>query len=343
MKKLLVTGGCGFIGSCFVLRQIKAGNLVVNLDSLTYAASLQNVVEVEENSNYHFVQGDICDQNLVSELLAKFDIDVLVNFAAESHVDNSIANPDAFIKTNINGTFSLLNASLKYWQNLAEDKKNNFRFIHVSTDEVYGSLGFDDPKFTENNKYQPNSPYSASKAASDHLVRAWGETYKLPTIITNCSNNFGARQHSEKLIPTVIKSALLGKIIPIYGNGKNIRDWIYVEDHCAGIELAIVKGKLGESYCFGGDAERQNIDIAGQICAILDQLKPKVDSQGKNISYANQIQFVEDRKGHDLRYAIDSSKAKKELGFKLEGSFEEKLNNTVKWYLTNDYRLTTND
>jgi dTDP-glucose 4,6-dehydratase len=337
MKKLLVTGGCGFIGSCFVLRQIKAGNLVVNLDALTYAANPENLAEIKGNANYNFVKGDICDQKLVSEILEKYDIDILVNFAAESHVDNSIANPEAFIKTNINGTFALLNSALKYWQNLKDKKQENFRFIHVSTDEVYGSLTFDEPRFTENNKYQPNSPYSASKAASDHLVRAWNETYKLPTIITNCSNNFGARQHSEKFIPTVIKSALDNKIIPIYGNGKNIRDWIYVEDHCFGIELAIAKGKLGESYCFGGDAERQNIDIAGQICKILDGLKPKSDGQGDNNSYANQIKFVEDRKGHDLRYAIDSSKAKKELGFKIEGSFEDKLQNTVEWYLKNSH------
>ena len=330
MKKLLVTGGCGFIGSCFVLRQIKAGNLVVNLDALTYAAEPKNLSEIENNSNYHFVKGDILDQKLVSEILEKFDIDILVNFAAESHVDNSISNPGAFIETNINGTFALLSSALKYWQNLNTNKKDNFRFIHISTDEVYGSLTMEDPKFTENNKYQPNSPYSASKAASDHLVRAWNETYKLPAIITNCSNNFGARQHSEKLIPTVINSCLNGKNIPIYGNGKNIRDWIYAEDHCFGIELAIAKGKLGESYCFGGDAEKQNIDIAKEICTILDQAKPKADGT----SYSTQIKFVEDRKGHDFRYAIDSSKAKKELGFKIEGSFEEKLKNTVTYYLS---------
>jgi dTDP-glucose 4,6-dehydratase len=329
MKKILVTGGCGFIGSCFVIRQIKAGNLVVNLDAMTYAADKKNVAEVENNPNYHFACGNILDSKLVSELLEKFDIDVLVNFAAESHVDNSIANPGAFIETNINGTFALLSSALGYYQNLNSSKQQDFRFIHVSTDEVYGSLSFDDPKFTENNKYQPNSPYSASKAASDHLVRAWNETYKLPAIITNCSNNFGARQHSEKLIPTVIRSALAGKNIPIYGNGKNIRDWIFVEDHCKGIELAILKGKIGESYCFGGDAERQNIDIASQICKILDSLKPKSDGS----SYAGQITFVEDRKGHDLRYAIDSSKAKKELGFELIGTFEEKLLTTVKYYL----------
>ncbi|MCE3255424.1 MAG: dTDP-glucose 4,6-dehydratase [Rickettsiaceae bacterium] len=330
MKKLLVTGGCGFIGSCFVLRQIKDGNLVVNLDNLTYAANPKNLSDVENHQNYHFVKGDISDQKLVSEILQKFNIDTLVNFAAESHVDNSIANPGAFIQTNINGTFSLLSAALNYWQNLDEKKQKDFRFVHISTDEVYGSLTLEDPKFNENNKYQPNSPYSASKAASDHLVRAWNETYKLPTIITNCSNNFGARQHAEKLIPKVISSCLTGKDIPIYGNGKNIRDWIYVEDHCFGIKLAITKGKIGENYCFGGDAERQNIDIAKQICAILDQLKPKADGT----SYSSQIKFVEDRKGHDFRYAIDSSKAKKELGFKLEGSFEEKLKDTVKWYLS---------
>ena len=333
MKKLLVTGGCGFIGSCFVLRQIKAGNLVVNLDALTYAANQNNLSKIKGNSNYHFVKGDILDQKFVSEILEKFEIDILVNFAAESHVDNSISNPGAFIQTNINGTFALLNSALKYWQNLPDKRKEDFRFIHISTDEVYGSLTLEEPRFTENNKYQPNSPYSASKAASDHLVRAWNETYKLPTIITNCSNNFGARQHSEKLIPTVIKACLNNKDIPIYGNGKNIRDWIYVEDHCFGIDLAIAKGKIGESYCFGGDAERQNIDIAGQICKILDGLQPKLDRKGSNISYANQIKFVEDRKGHDFRYAIDSSKAKKELGFKVDGSFEEKLTATVNWYL----------
>jgi dTDP-glucose 4,6-dehydratase len=328
MKKILVTGGCGFIGSCFVLRQIKAQNLVINLDNLTYAANPKNLSEIANNSNYHFIKGDICNQNLVSEILEKFDIDILVNFAAESHVDNSINNPDSFIKTNINGTFSLLNASLKYWQNLASNKKDDFRFIHISTDEVYGSLKLNDPKFNEESNYQPNSPYSASKAASDHLARAWFETYKLPTIITNCSNNFGPRQHQEKFIPTVINSCLNGKNIPIYGNGKNIRDWIYVEDHCFGIELAIKNGKIGESYCFGGDAERQNIDIAKKICKILDSLRPK-----NNGSYQEQISFVEDRKGHDFRYAIDSSKAKKELGFTILGNFEEKLQQTINWYI----------
>jgi dTDP-glucose 4,6-dehydratase len=329
MQKLLITGGCGFIGSCFVLRQIKAGNFVVNLDALTYAANPNNLYEVKNNANYHFIKGDIGDQNSVSEILQKFDINILVNFAAESHVDNSITNPNSFVQTNINGTFALLNSALKYWQNLDAIKQNSFRFIHISTDEVYGSLTLDEPRFTENNKYQPNSPYSASKAASDHLVRAWFETYKLPSIITNCSNNFGARQHSEKFIPTIINSCLENKNIPIYGNGQNIRDWIYVDDHCFGIELAIAKGKLGDSYCFGGDTQKQNIDIAKQICKTMDHIKPR--SSGG--SYLEQIKFVEDRKGHDFRYAIDSTKAKKELGFRIDDNFEKKLETTIKYYL----------
>jgi dTDP-glucose 4,6-dehydratase len=329
MTKFLTTGSYGFIGSCFVLKQIKAGNEVVNLDKITYAADLQNLAEIENNPNYHFIKGDIADQSLVEELLNKFNIDIVVNFAAESHVDNSISNPNSFIHTNINGTFSLLNASLKYWQNLAQDKKSKFKFIHISTDEVFGSLAMGDANFTENSRYRPNSPYSASKAASDHLVRAWFETYKLPSIITNCSNNFGIRQNSEKFIPTVINSCLNGKNIPIYGNGKNIRDWIYVDDHCEGINLAIKKGKVGEEYCFGGDCEIENIELAKKICIILDQIKPQTNGK----SYQEQISFVEDRKGHDFRYAIDSSKAKKELGFKINDNFEEKLKNTITWYL----------
>jgi len=329
MKKILVTGGAGFIGSCFVLNQIKKGNLVVNIDNLTYCGNLANLEEIKDFKNYHFIQGDICDKNLSAELLTKFDIDFVVNFAAESHVDNSISNPEIFIQTNINGVFFLLNNSLNYWQKLSGDKKDNFRFLHVSTDEVFGSLAENDPKFTEENPYKPNSPYSASKAASDHLVRAWHHTYKLPTITTNCSNNFGPRQHSEKLIPTIISSALQDKKIPIYGNGKNIRDWIFVEDHCAGIELALEKGKIGETYCFGGNAEMQNIQIAKLICEILDHLKPRADKK----SYQNQITFVTDRAGHDWRYAIDNHKAKIELGFSLSKNFNERLEETVKWYL----------
>lgn len=329
MKKILVTGGAGFIGSCFVLEQVKKGNLVVNIDNLTYCGNLANLEEIKDSKNYHFVRGDICDKNLSAELLAKFDIDYVVNFAAESHVDNSISNPEIFIQTNINGVFFLLNNSLKYWQKLSGEKKDNFRFLHVSTDEVFGSLSANDPKFTEENPYKPNSPYSASKAASDHLVRAWHHTYKLPTITTNCSNNFGPRQHSEKLIPTVISSALQDKKIPIYGNGKNIRDWIFVEDHCRGIELALEKGKIGETYCFGGDAEMQNIEIAKLICEILNRLKPRNDKK----SYTDQITFVEDRAGHDWRYAIDNKKAQKELGFSLSKDFAQRLEETVNWYL----------
>ena len=328
MKKILITGGYGFIGSCFALRQIKAGNKIINLDKMTYAANPKNLAEIENSPNYHFIRGDICDQNLISEILTKFDIDLVVNFAAETHVDNSIANPGAFITTNLVGTFSLLNSALNFYKNRSN---KDFKFIHISTDEVYGTLTLEDPKFSEKTNYAPNSPYSASKAGSDHLARAWFETYGLPVIITNCSNNFGARQHKEKFIPTVINSCLANKNIPIYGNGKNIRDWIYVEDHCFGIELAIKNGKLGESYCFGGDAERQNIDIANKICEILDQIKPKNDGT----SYKKQLSFVQDRLGHDFRYAIDSSKAKKELGFKLEGDFESKLQTTINWYLNN--------
>lgn len=331
MSNFLITGGFGFIGSCFVLRQIQNGHLVVNLDKMTYAANPENLSEIEKSPNYHFVKGDIVDQNLVSEILQKFDVDVLVNFAAESHVDNSISNPDSFIHTNINGVFSLLNAGLKYFQN----KKSNFKFIHISTDEVFGSLALSDSKFTEDSRYQPNSPYSASKAASDHLVRAWYETYKLPTIITNCSNNFGPRQHSEKFIPTVIFSCLGGKDIPIYGDGRNIRDWIYVEDHCLGIELAIKKGVIGRNYCFGGDCELENIGLAGKICEILDGIKPREDG----VSYKTQISFVSDRKGHDFRYSIDSSRARKELGFVISEGFEGRLRQTIDWYLTKNNLL----
>lgn len=329
MKKILITGGCGFIGSCFVLDQVKKGNLVINIDNLAYSANLENLKEISEQKNYFFAEGNICDQDLVQKILEKFEIDWVVNFAAESHVDNSISGPEIFIKTNINGTFSLLMASLNYWQKLDGDRKNNFRFLHVSTDEVYGSLTEDEKKFDEETSYKPNSPYSASKAASDHLVRAWNKTYKLPTITTNCSNNFGPRQHREKLIPTIISSCLDDKKIPIYGSGKNIRDWIFVEDHCRGIELALEKGKLGETYCLSGEAEKQNLQIAEMICEILDRLKPREDKK----SYKEQISFVEDRAGHDWRYAIDDKKAQKELGFSLSKNFEERLEETVCWYV----------
>ncbi len=334
MKNILVTGGCGFIGSHFAIEQIIKGNKVVNLDKLTYAANQKNlepIVEHQNYKNYHFVKGDINDFGLVFDLLKKHKIDWLVNFAAESHVDNSIAGPEVFIKTNINGTFSLLQASLTYFNNLDSSKKNDFRFLHVSTDEVFGSLNENEPKFSETNRYKPNSPYSASKAASDHLVRAWGETYNLPIIITNCSNNFGPHQHFEKLIPTIIRNCLAGNDIPIYGDGKNIRDWIFVKDHCHGIDLALTKGKIGETYLFGGENEIRNIEIANLICEILDEKKPKIDKA----SYKTQIKFVKDRLGHDFRYAISNLKSNKELDFKVSKSFEERLYETIDYYLEN--------
>lgn len=327
MKNILVTGGLGFIGSCFVVKQVKKGNFIVNIDKITYAANKDNVKEVESFKNYKFIKEDICNKEAIYKALKEFKIDQIVNFAAESHVDNSISGAQVFIETNINGTFSMLEAARKYYSELENAKKENFRFLHVSTDEVFGSLSEDEPKFKETNPYKPNSPYSASKAASDHLVRAWNETYKLPTIITNCSNNFGPRQHKEKLIPTIINSCLQGKDIPIYGNGKNIRDWIYVEDHCDGIELALNKGKIGQSYCFGGENEIRNIEIAQLICEIMDEIKPAKST------YKNQIKFVEDRKGHDYRYAIDNSKVNNDLGFKVSKSFNDRLKETVIWYL----------
>lgn len=328
MKNILVTGGYGFIGSSFVLNQIAKGNVVVNLDKITYAADLENLKEIESHKNYIFKKGDIGDSAIVGDILRNYKIDWVVNFAAESHVDNSIKSPGEFIKTNINGVFNLLNESLNYWNSLNGEKKNNFRFLHVSTDEVYGSLEADEPAFTENNRYQPNSPYSASKAASDHLVRAWYETYSLPTITTNCSNNFGPRQHKEKLIPTIINSCLKQKPIPIYGNGKNIRDWIYVDDHCQGIALALENGKIGQTYCFGGRAEKENIEVVNVICEILDQIKPRLDKK----SYKEQITFVTDRLGHDKRYAINDDKARKELNFITQKPFRDRLRETIEWY-----------
>lgn len=326
MKKILVTGGCGFIGSCFVVKQINKGHLVVNLDKMTYAANSKNVEEVANHQNYHFVKGDICDEALIFKLLEQYQIDWIVNFAAESHVDNSISDAEVFIKTNINGTFSMLQAAFKYYSKLESVKQTQFRFLHVSTDEVFGSLKESEPAFTEENRYKPNSPYSASKAASDHLIRAWNKTYNLPTLITNCSNNFGPNQHQEKLIPTIIRSCIEGKSIPVYGNGKNIRDWIYVGDHCDGIELALIKGKIGGTYCFGGENEIRNIEIVNLICEILDRIRPKQDHK----SYKEQVSFVTDRAGHDYRYAIDNNKAHLELGFKVSKTFEERLEETIR-------------
>jgi dTDP-glucose 4,6-dehydratase len=328
-KNYLITGAAGFIGSHFAIKICNLGHKAIVLDSLTYAANIENLNEIQNSPNFKFIKGNICDAELVSKILREEKIDFLVNFAAESHVDNSIKAPETFIQTNIVGTFNLLNCSLNYWKNLEAEKKSAFRFLHVSTDEVYGSLEKDDPKFNEENPYRPNSPYSASKASSDHLVRAWFETYGLPAIITNCSNNFGPHQHFEKLIPTIISSALTGKNIPIYGTGENIRDWIFVKDHAEGLHLALTKGNAGETYCFGGDAERTNLEIVHKICEILDALKPKADGN----SYSNQITFVTDRLGHDKRYAIDNSKVERELGYKVSKDFEERLQETVVWFM----------
>lgn len=329
MKNFLVTGGLGFIGSHFVVNQIKKGNVVVNVDKVTYAANHDNVKEVSQDKNYHFVKADINSTDLIHNLLIDYKIDYVMNFAAESHVDNSIKSADEFIQTNINGTFSMLQAAKKYYQGLEGEKQVDFRFLHVSTDEVFGSLQDGEPAFTEENKYLPNSPYSSSKAASDHLVRAWNETYELPTIITNCSNNYGANQHEEKLIPKMITNALKGEDLTIYGNGKNIRDWIYVEDHCHGIELALTKGRVGETYCLGGECEMRNTEIVDKICEILDQIQPRADGS----SYQSQIKFIEDRQGHDYRYAISNAKSQKELGFEVSKSFADNLTRIIKGIL----------
>lgn len=323
-RRLLVTGGCGFIGSSFVELATKNGDYVVVLDKLTYAGNKENLAHIKEN--YELIVGDIADSQLVSKVLAERDIDAVINFAAESHVDNSINSPQEFIETNIIGTYNMLQSSLEYWQKAA---KSHFRYIQISTDEVFGSLG-ETGKFTETSPMRPNSPYSASKAAGDHLTRAWYETYKLPAITTNCTNNYGPRQYPEKLIPTIITRAMKGEFLPIYGNGLNIRDWIHVEDHNRGIMLALNKGRIGEVYGFGGNAEKTNIDLVNKICDILDEVKPSTHS------YKNLIKFVEDRKGHDQRYAIDDSKAEKELGYSRSYDFETGLRATIKWYLNID-------
>ncbi|MFM7620856.1 MAG: dTDP-glucose 4,6-dehydratase [Alphaproteobacteria bacterium] len=328
MKNLLITGGYGFIGSNFIKQQIN-NHFIVNLDKLAYSANLDNLESIANHKNYKFIKGDILDSDLVLKILQQYQIDYLVNFAAQSHVDNSIANPDEFIMTNIVGTYKLLQSAKQYYQSLEQARQQNFRFLHVSSDEVFGSLNFDELPFNELSNYQPNSPYSASKASSDHLVRAWWKTYNLPTIITNCSNNFGANQHQEKFIPTVIRSCLTNQKIPIYGSGKNIRDWIYVEDHCQGISLALENGKIGEVYLFGGDYKISNLDLANKICKILDQVKPRQDG----ISYSSQINFVNDRAGHDLKYAISNKKSIEQLGFTVSNNFDDNLRKTINYYL----------
>ena len=318
MSTYLVTGGCGFIGSNYVLKHLAAGDIVINIDKLTYAATQTHI----EAPNYKLVKADIADKEAVAHVFANNDINYVVNFAAESHVDNSIHSPAEFIRTNVMGTFNMLECAREYYV-----KNPNFKFLHISTDEVYGALPKDGSMFTEESQYRPNSPYSASKAGSDHLVRAWHKTYGLPVITTNCSNNYGPRQHKEKLIPKVIHNALNGLPITIYGKGENVRDWIYVGDHVDGIDLALQRGKLGETYCFGGDAELTNNEVVNKICEILDKVMPKAES------YKNLITYVADRPGHDLRYAIDGAKAKAALGFEPKADFETHITETISWYI----------
>ena len=327
---LLVTGGAGFIGSNLIKYLINVGETVLNLDKLTYAGNLYNFSSIPSDRHI-FVQGDIEDQKLVFDLLARYRPRAVINLAAESHVDRSIHDPESFIQTNIVGTFRLLKASQAYWADLPVDQKSQFRFLHVSTDEVYGSSTTEAPPFNENTPYAPNSPYAASKAASDHLVRSFCQTYGLPVLTTNCSNNYGPYQFPEKLIPLVIHNALAGKTIPIYGDGQNIRDWLYVTDHCAAIGRVLLNGRLGETYNIGGSAEKSNIEVVDLICGILDEERP--GSAGT--SYKQQIAFITDRPGHDRRYAIDCSKIRNELGWKPEESFTTGLRRTVHWYLSN--------
>ena len=332
MHSILVTGGAGFIGSNFVLDWIaEDADSVINLDKLTYAGNLQNLATLEGNPRHTFVRGDIGDPELVAKLLAEHHPRAIVNFAAESHVDRSIHGPAEFIQTNIVGTFQLLEAARAYWNALDEVPKKAFRFLHVSTDEVYGSLTPTDPAFSETKQYEPNSPYSASKAASDHLVRAYHHTYGLPVLTTNCSNNYGPYHFPEKLIPLVIHNALAGKPLPIYGDGQQVRDWLYVKDHASAIRRVLESGTVGETYNVGGWNEKPNLDVVHTLCAILDELSPKADG----ISYSSQITYVTDRPGHDRRYAIDATKINRELGWKPAETFETGIRKTVQWYLDN--------
>jgi dTDP-glucose 4,6-dehydratase len=329
-SNILVTGGAGFIGSNFVLQWLRdAGASVVNLDLLTYAGNAGNLAALEGDSRYRLVRGDICDADLVAGLLRDHRPRAIVHFAAESHVDRSIADPGAFIRTNVQGTFTLLEQAKLFWTALDDADRHAFRFLHVSTDEVYGSLGPGDPAFSESTAYAPNSPYAASKAASDHLVRAYHHTYGLPVITTNCSNNYGPFQFPEKLIPLMILNALEGKPLPVYGNGSNVRDWLHVEDHCAAIRIALARGRVGETYNIGGNSERKNLDVVAAICDLVDELRPDAQLGPRR----KLITFVGDRPGHDLRYAINASKIAQELGWKPALQFEDGLRKTVAWYL----------
>jgi dTDP-glucose 4,6-dehydratase len=329
---IFISGGCGFIGSNFVLDWLEhSDEPVVNLDKLTYAGNLQNLSALRNDARHTFVQGDIGDTGLIEKLLREHHPRAFINFAAESHVDRSIHGPEDFIQTNIVSTFRLLEAVRAYWSSLPADEKAAFRFLHVSTDEVYGTLAKDDEPFTETHRYEPNSPYSASKAASDHLVRAWFHTYGLPVLTTNCSNNYGPLHFPEKLIPLMIVNALAGKPLPVYGDGMQIRDWLYVKDHCTAIRRVLQAGKVGETYNIGGWNEKPNIEIVHTVCALLNDMRPRADGQ----SYALQITTVADRPGHDRRYAVDARKIERELGWKPAETFDTGIRKTVQWYLDN--------
>ncbi len=333
MKTVLVTGGAGFIGSGFIPYFVDKYSeyQIINLDKLTYAGDLSNLSEVEDSPRYKFIEGDICDKELVDKIFKDFDIRGVIHFAAESHVDNSIKNPNVFLETNVMGTHTLLKSAYDYWMQSPFKYKSDYegcRFHHISTDEVYGTLG-DEGLFTEETSYAPNSPYSASKAGSDMIVRSYFHTFGLDVVITNCSNNYGPKQHDEKLIPTIIRNALQGNPIPIYGDGKNIRDWLFVLDHCKGIDLVYHTGKEGDTYNIGGRNERDNNYIVSKICEILDDLKPRDDSK----SYTEQITFVKDRPGHDRRYAIDATKIERQLGWKADENFESGILKTIEWYM----------
>lgn len=330
---ILVTGGAGFIGANFILDWIAQGSseAVLNLDKLTYAGNLETLSALKDNKAYTFAQADIGDSAVVDRLLAEHRPRAVINFAAESHVDRSIHGPEDFVQTNVVGTFRLLESVRGYWTGLSEEQKAAFRFLHVSTDEVYGTLAKEDPAFTEENRYEPNSPYSATKAASDHLVRAWHHTYGLPVLTTNCSNNYGPYHFPEKLIPLMVVNALAGKPLPVYGDGMQVRDWLYVKDHCSAIRRVLEAGRVGETYNVGGWNEKPNIEIVRTICALLDQLQPRADGR----SYAEQITYVTDRPGHDRRYAIDARKLERELGWKPVETFETGIRKTIEWYLAN--------
>jgi dTDP-glucose 4,6-dehydratase len=332
IKRILVTGGAGFIGSAVVRLLVGKGYDVVNVDKLTYSGNLASLREVERSPGYRFYQTDICDEPELSRIIAAEQPDAIMHLAAESHVDRSIDGPAAFVETNVNGTFRLLNAALDYWRGLADDRRSGFRFHHISTDEVFGHLPLGEGVFTEETPYAPSSPYSASKAAADHFVRAWHVTYGLPVVLSNCSNNYGPFHFPEKLVPLTILNALEGKRLPVYGEGANVRDWLHVDDHARALELIVTGGKVGESYNVGGRSERDNLTVVQTICDILDRKRPRPSA-----SYRGLIEFVPDRPGHDLRYAIDPAKIERELGWRAQETFESGLEKTVDWYLANDW------